>query len=71
SWQVGNARVNRVLFNGEGFSLVGWNDDGHLATPEAPAALPLKGATPAARRSRFRGVCLKTIDLTAGSCDGT
>jgi hypothetical protein len=25
-------------------------------TPEAPAALPLKGAPPAARQSRFRGV---------------
>ncbi len=25
-------------------------------TPEAPAALPLEGATPAARQSRFRGV---------------
>ena len=27
-------------------------------TPEAPSALPLKGATPAARQSRFRGVRL-------------
>ena len=27
-------------------------------TPEAPSALPLKGATPAARQSQFRGVRL-------------
>jgi 2,3-bisphosphoglycerate-dependent phosphoglycerate mutase len=31
SWQLGNASINRLLFNGEGFSLVGWNDDAHLA----------------------------------------
>ncbi len=30
SWLCANARINRVLFNGEGFSLVGWNDDAHL-----------------------------------------
>jgi probable phosphoglycerate mutase len=30
SWLTANARINRVLFNGEGFSLVGWNDDAHL-----------------------------------------
>jgi hypothetical protein len=27
-------------------------------TPVAASPLPLKGATPAARQSRFRGVCL-------------
>lgn len=32
SWALGNATINRVLFNGEGFALVGWNDDGHLTT---------------------------------------
>ena len=31
-------------------------------TPEAPAALPVKGATLAARQSRFRGVCLGDRD---------
>lgn len=31
SWRVDNATINRLLFNGEGFSLVGWNDDAHLA----------------------------------------
>jgi len=30
TWELGNARINRVLFNGGGFSLVGWNDDAHL-----------------------------------------
>ena len=29
-----------------------------VPTPEAPAALPLKGATPADRQSRIRGICL-------------
>ena len=31
TWQLGNARINRLLFNGEGFVVVGWNDDAHLA----------------------------------------
>ena len=31
SWQLGNASINRLLATGEGFSLVGWNDDAHLA----------------------------------------
>jgi type IV pilus assembly protein PilE len=31
-----------------------------MITPEAPAALPLKGAPPVARRSRFHGVRLMT-----------
>lgn len=30
SWQLGNASINRLLATGEGFSLVGWNDDAHL-----------------------------------------
>jgi probable phosphoglycerate mutase len=30
SWQLGNASVNRLLFNGSGFSLVGWDDRAHL-----------------------------------------
>ncbi len=32
-----------------------------MTTPEAPAALPLKGAPPAARQSRFRGGCLMRL----------
>lgn len=31
SWQLGNAVINRLLFTGDGLSLVGWGDDGHLA----------------------------------------
>ena len=30
TWQLGNAVINRVLFNGEGFVVIGWNDHGHL-----------------------------------------
>ena len=30
TWQLGNAAINRVLFNGEGFVVIGWNDHGHL-----------------------------------------
>lgn len=30
SWQLGNATINRLLFNGEGLALVGWNDHAHL-----------------------------------------
>ena len=36
SWLLGNATINRLLYTGEGFSLVGWNDDAHLL-PDAPA----------------------------------
>jgi probable phosphoglycerate mutase len=31
TWQLGNARINRLLWHGEGFAMVGWNDDAHLA----------------------------------------
>ena len=31
SWQLGNATVNRLLACEGEFSLVGWNDDRHLA----------------------------------------
>ncbi|MBL0148692.1 MAG: histidine phosphatase family protein [Ideonella sp.] len=37
SWQLGNAAINRLLFTGEGFTLVGWNDRQHL---ELPAQAP-------------------------------
>jgi len=30
SWQLGNAVINRLLFNGERLSLVGWGDASHL-----------------------------------------
>ncbi len=31
SWMIGNATINRLLFNGQRLSLVGWSDEGHLA----------------------------------------
>ncbi|RZL35234.1 MAG: histidine phosphatase family protein [Rubrivivax sp.] len=31
SWQVGNASINRLLATPEGMTLIGWNDDRHLA----------------------------------------
>jgi len=31
SWQLGNATINRLLATPEGFTLIGWNDDHHLA----------------------------------------
>ena len=31
SWQLGNATINRLLATADGFTLVGWNDDSHLA----------------------------------------
>ena len=30
SWQLSNASINRLLYTPEGFTLVGWNDTGHL-----------------------------------------
>ena len=30
TWALGNASINRLLFHGEGFALVGWNDVAHL-----------------------------------------
>jgi 2,3-bisphosphoglycerate-dependent phosphoglycerate mutase len=30
SWQLGNASINRLLFTGERFTLVGWDDTAHL-----------------------------------------
>jgi 2,3-bisphosphoglycerate-dependent phosphoglycerate mutase len=30
TWQLGNATINRLLWTGEAFTLIGWNDDAHL-----------------------------------------
>jgi probable phosphoglycerate mutase len=30
TWLLGNATINRLLYTGQGFNLVGWNDDKHL-----------------------------------------
>lgn len=35
SWKITNASVNRLLFNGEGFSMVGWADNRHLEEDDA------------------------------------
>lgn len=43
SWQLRNASINRLLYTGSGFVLVGWDDHAHLeadAAPAAPAQLP-------------------------------
>lgn len=40
SWQLGNASINRLLFNGEGLSLVGWSDDAHLQAAPGEAHAP-------------------------------
>ena len=34
TWQLGNASINRLLYSGEGFTLVGWNDTLHLDPAE-------------------------------------
>lgn len=36
TWQLGNAAINRLLWHGTGFSLVGWNDEAHLLAPDPP-----------------------------------
>ena len=33
TWQLGNATVNRLLFTGEHFVVVGWDDRAHLDAP--------------------------------------
>jgi 2,3-bisphosphoglycerate-dependent phosphoglycerate mutase len=33
SWRLANAALNRLLHSPEGFALVGWDDDAHLAPP--------------------------------------
>ena len=35
TWQLANATVNRLLFTGEGFVVVGWDDRAHLEAPTA------------------------------------
>jgi len=43
SWQLGNAVINRLLFNGERLSLVGWGDDAHLQAAAHSSADGLAG----------------------------
>ena len=35
TWQLGNAHINRMLWTGQGLTLVGWADDGHLDGDDA------------------------------------
>ncbi|MFM2120558.1 MAG: hypothetical protein RL722_2026 [Pseudomonadota bacterium] len=30
SWELGNASINRLLYTGEGFTIIGWADNAHL-----------------------------------------
>jgi probable phosphoglycerate mutase len=32
-WQLGNASINRLLYTGEGFTIIGWGDSAHLDDP--------------------------------------
>lgn len=36
SWRLGNAAINRLLWHGSGFTLVGWDDCAHLDAGAAP-----------------------------------
>ena len=36
TWTIGNATVNRLLWTGEGLSLVGWHDATHLDEADGP-----------------------------------
>ena len=51
TWHLGNACINRLLYTPQGFSLVGWNDDRHLADPaldesEGDARISAAGTLP-------------------------
>lgn len=38
TWQLGNASINRLLYTGEGWTVVGWNDAAHLEGRRAAGA---------------------------------
>jgi probable phosphoglycerate mutase len=50
TWELGNASINRVLFTGEGFTLVGWGDTGHLDGATLDDASEVEGAAAATPR---------------------
>ncbi|WP_290874368.1 histidine phosphatase family protein [Aquabacterium sp.] len=56
SWKVANASINRLLYSPEGFTMVGWADDLHLA--HAPAALDehSDGARTGSGENPFRAI---------------
>jgi probable phosphoglycerate mutase len=37
TWALGNASINRLLYTGEGCTVVGWNDAAHLDTTDTTA----------------------------------
>lgn len=43
-WKITNASINRLLFNGEGFTMVGWADSHHLDAAHAPQGTAGKAA---------------------------
>ncbi len=44
SWHIGNGSIHRMLFTGQGWTVVGWNDEFHLdAHPEALVATTTVG----------------------------
>jgi probable phosphoglycerate mutase len=45
TWQLGNASINWLLYSDEGFTLVGWNDELHLAPAEREEDGVAVGAT--------------------------
>ena len=50
SWELGNASINRLLYSGEGFTIVGWSDTFHLEDPSLDESTD--GETAPERRGR-------------------
>lgn len=52
SWLLGNAAINRLLLTPLGFTLVGWNDTGHLDAPPLDEADEGEASAGVVRESR-------------------
>ena len=50
SWELGNASINRLLYSGEGFTIIGWSDTFHLEDPSLDESTD--GETAAERQGR-------------------
>ena len=50
SWELGNASINRLLYSGQGFTIVGWSDTFHLEDPSLDESTD--GETAAERQGR-------------------
>ncbi len=46
TWALGNASINRLLYTGEGWTLVGWSDTRHLDAEALDEAADATGALP-------------------------